>query len=201
MECALILSTVTSGLNICTDIWILALPVKTLIHINRPKHEKIALMAIFGVGMFATITSIIRLHTIYTYTLAKDPFQESILVNLWSVIETNTAIVCASVPALKPLFTPAQLRAARENASGSGSSAPKRSDYHYHSQERSGYITSTKSVDVSHSDNSYNMGLINSVSTARITSGEKVAPPKLGGGDDSTENIVSHHQENVGHAR
>ncbi|KFA66853.1 hypothetical protein S40285_09254 [Stachybotrys chlorohalonatus IBT 40285] len=96
----------TSAFNIATDIFILGLPVKTLISINRPTREKIALLCIFLIGTFATITSIIRLHTIHDYTLADDPFRHSILVNLWSVIEVNVGIVCASVPALKALFSP-----------------------------------------------------------------------------------------------
>ncbi|KAH6686655.1 integral membrane protein [Plectosphaerella plurivora] len=102
----------TSAVNIVTDIFILALPVKTLIGINRPLREKVALLCIFLVGTFAAITSVIRLHTIYDYTLADDPFRHSILVNLWSVIEINTGIICASVPALKALFTPRVIREA-----------------------------------------------------------------------------------------
>ncbi|KAI8309616.1 hypothetical protein K4K59_009021 [Colletotrichum sp. SAR11_240] len=122
---------VTSGFNILTDIWILILPIKTLSGILRPRREKIALAIIFGVGAFATITSIIRLHTIYTYTLAKDLFQESILVNVWSMLEINIGIICASVPALKPLFTPRALRDAVNRN--------KKTGYQYHSQDRSGY--------------------------------------------------------------
>lgn len=137
---------VTSGFNIVTDIWIIVLPIKTLSGILRPRREKIALGIIFGVGLFATITSIIRLHTIYTYTLAKDLFRESILVNVWSMLEINIGIICASVPALKPLFTPQALR----EAAGRN----KRVGYQYHSQERSGFNSnSSKSKD--QEDNSY----------------------------------------------
>ena len=70
----------TSGFNIITDIFILALPVPTLLKINRPKKEKIALLIIFGLGTFASVMAITRLHSIYTYTLATDPFQQGILV-------------------------------------------------------------------------------------------------------------------------
>ena len=87
--------------------------------------------------------AIVRLHTIYTYTLAADPFQQSILVNLWSVIEINVAIACASAPALKPLFTPQALREARQ-----GTTPHKHSGYEYHSRERSG-IKSKVSVNQS----------------------------------------------------
>ncbi|KAK4182848.1 hypothetical protein QBC35DRAFT_467775 [Podospora australis] len=130
----------TSSFNILTDIIILGLPIKTLLGINRPQKEKIALVSIFGIGTFATITSIIRLHTIYTYTLAVDPFQEGILVNLWSVLEVNVAIICATAPALKPLFHPEALRKIKQASSGSGSSyvPPNRSEYEFHSRGRSG---------------------------------------------------------------
>lgn len=100
---------------------ILTLPIKTLIKINRPMREKIALLCLFLVGTFATITSIVRLHTIYTYTLAEDPFRNSILVNLWSVIEINMGIVCANAPALKALFSSKVRRAAASRNKSSSS--------------------------------------------------------------------------------
>ncbi len=111
-------SIATSSFNIITDIWILVLPINTLRAINRPTHEKIALFIIFGVGTFAAVASMVRLHTIYTYTEAADPFKDSLLVNIWSMIEVNIAIACASVPALKPLFSASQRRRTLEAISG-----------------------------------------------------------------------------------
>ena len=138
---------------------IFALPIKTLININRPRNEKIALVCVFGVGTFATIVAIVRLHTIYTYTLAADPFQQSILVNLWSVIEINVAIACASAPALKPLFTPQALREARQ-----GTTPHKHSGYEYHSRERSG-IKSKPSLNQSFATRNIGMEPVPSRST------------------------------------
>lgn len=169
---------VTSGFNIITDIWIIALPVKALMKINRPRKEKIALILIFGVGTFATITSIIRLHTIYTYTLAQDPFQQSILVNLWSVLEVNIAIICASAPALKPLFTPKALRAAREGSSGATSQK--------YNLSRSGYIKSKKSVDQTWTETSITLGPVPYNST-EISAGSRREKDKDG---DSTVDIL-----------
>lgn len=77
--------------------------------------------------------SCVRLQSIYTYTLATDPFRDAIAVslsaiflkfrlsarnstdwykqvNLFSQIEINVAILCASLPALKPIFTPHRLQ-------------------------------------------------------------------------------------------
>ncbi|CCC11897.1 hypothetical protein SMACR_05109 [Sordaria macrospora] len=110
----------TSAFNILTDLWILLLPISTLREINRPTREKIALFLIFGVGTFAAVASIVRLHTIYIYTLAEDPFHEGINVNLWSMIEVTIAISCASVSALKPIFSGRQRRLTRGARGGRG---------------------------------------------------------------------------------
>lgn len=48
-------------------------------------REKIALIVIFGAGTLATIMSIIRLHSIHIYTLAKDPFYDGIPVRTSSL--------------------------------------------------------------------------------------------------------------------
>lgn len=54
--------------------------------------------------------SIVRLHSIFQYTLSTDPFYDAIPVNMWSMIELNVAILCASVPSLKLLISPKRLR-------------------------------------------------------------------------------------------
>ncbi|KAK5657831.1 hypothetical protein OQA88_2904 [Cercophora sp. LCS_1] len=111
----------TSSFNIVTDLWILALPIPTLRNIQRPKREKIALFLIFGAGTFAATASIVRLYTIRIYTESTDPFRDGIPVNLWSIIEVTVAISCASVPALKPIFSRRQraaTRAAKSVSSG-----------------------------------------------------------------------------------
>lgn len=74
------LLTATSGINIITDVWILALPIKTLRLINRPRNEKIALTLIFGAGTFAAMMSVVRLQSIYKYTQSTDPFRDAIAV-------------------------------------------------------------------------------------------------------------------------
>ncbi|KAK4198276.1 hypothetical protein QBC40DRAFT_230231 [Triangularia verruculosa] len=160
----------TSGFNILTDALIFTLPIKTLIAINRPRKEVYALIGVFCVGAFATVIAIIRLHTIIVYTTAVDPFRESILVNLWSVLEVNIGIMCASAPALKPLFNPQALREARYGSSGGH---PKRTAYHYHSRDKSGTeIKSDIRVEQEFSARSINLGPIPS-SSAQVVGGRE----------------------------
>lgn len=46
-----------ASINILVDIWILLLPVRTLIGIKRPRSQKLGLLAIFGIGGFACVAS------------------------------------------------------------------------------------------------------------------------------------------------
>lgn len=67
-----------------------------------------------------------RLHSIRIYTQSKDPFFDAVPINIWSMVEVNLGILCASIPALKALFS----RAQRERS--------QNGTYQYHSRERSG---------------------------------------------------------------
>jgi hypothetical protein len=58
---------------------------------------------------------------------SKDPFFDSVPINTWSMVEINIGIWCASIPALKALFSKA-VRERTQHASG----------YQYHGTERSG---------------------------------------------------------------
>ncbi|KAK7921294.1 hypothetical protein PG985_009316 [Apiospora marii] len=101
----------TSAFNIVMDFWILAMPLKTLNSLQIRRRDRYVLYGVFGAGIFATAMSCVRLYSIYTYTLSADPFMDGSLINVWSMIEINVGIMCASVPALKPLFTPKLLLA------------------------------------------------------------------------------------------
>ncbi|KAI1376549.1 hypothetical protein F4677DRAFT_418874 [Hypoxylon crocopeplum] len=96
----------TSIFGIVIDVWIIVLPVPTLKHLQISKRSRRVLYGVFGIGALATAFSCARLYSIHTYTLATDPFRDSTLVNVWSMVEINVAIWCACAPALKPLFSP-----------------------------------------------------------------------------------------------
>ncbi|KAI0517794.1 hypothetical protein F5B22DRAFT_654571 [Xylaria bambusicola] len=108
----------TSGFNILTDAWILLLPIPTLRSLKISRRSRYVLYGIFGIGSLATAMSCVRLYSIHIYTLAKDPFKDGVLVNLWSMVEVNIAIVCASIPALKPLVSPRKLLNERRQRRG-----------------------------------------------------------------------------------
>ena len=139
-------SAATSAFNIITDIWILALPIKTLLSIQRPNREKFALIFVFSLGVFSCIASIIRLHAIRIYTESTDPFYDSVPINLWSMIEVNIGIWCASIPALKALVSSGQ----RERSRGTG--------YKYHSRDKSGTGSNGNKIPASHAKKTGGIG-------------------------------------------
>ncbi|KAF1993499.1 hypothetical protein P154DRAFT_450033 [Amniculicola lignicola CBS 123094] len=98
----------TSAFHIVMDVWILALPVKLFLSIRRPFREKIALFFVFGLGIFSTIASITRFQFLRLFIVSKDPFYDAMPINLWSMVEVNVGILCASVSTLRPLFSKAQ---------------------------------------------------------------------------------------------
>lgn len=106
------------------------MPIKTLLKIQRPNREKFGLIVVFGLGVFATISSIVRLHAIRIYTESEDPFYDSVPINVWSMVEVNIGIWCASIPALKVLIT-RRRRATSQTSHTAGT-------YKYHSSGRSG---------------------------------------------------------------
>jgi hypothetical protein len=98
-------------------------------------HEKLALVAILSLRVFSCIASIVRLHSIRINTESSDPFHDSVPINLWSIIEANMGILCASIPATKALFSMTQ-KGRTQNGT-----------YQYHSRECSvmkGYANGNK---------------------------------------------------------
>lgn len=94
----------TNIFTIVTDLVILALPIPILTKVSKPRLQKLGLIAVFGTGALSTIASCVRLYTIRVYTTSSDPIYDAAPINLWSFIEINLGLICASAPALKGLF-------------------------------------------------------------------------------------------------
>lgn len=105
---------VTSAFHIVIDIWILLLPYKLILSIPRPLRERLAVYAVFGLGVLGTICAIVRFNYLVIVNKSTDPFYDSITINVWSMVEVNVGILCASLPTLRPLFSQAQRDRTRE---------------------------------------------------------------------------------------
>ncbi|KAJ2904888.1 hypothetical protein MKZ38_006929 [Zalerion maritima] len=92
-----------SVLNIVTDVAIFALPLGPIRKMKLPRVQRWALMGVFGLGFFVCITSTIRLVGLYQITQSINRAKNGINIAVWSTVEINAAIICGSLPMLKPL--------------------------------------------------------------------------------------------------
>ncbi|KAM5342214.1 hypothetical protein ACJ41O_015245 [Fusarium nematophilum] len=91
--------------NIITDILLLLIPVPGIWSLQLRNAQKMAVLGIFGLGLFVTAVSFVRLY----YVVALDftdidvtwMFSEEMM---WTGIEVNVGTVCSCLPSLKPIL-------------------------------------------------------------------------------------------------
>ncbi|OLN96835.1 hypothetical protein CCHL11_02301 [Colletotrichum chlorophyti] len=86
-----------AGFSIATDLLIIALPQHVLWKSKLPTNQKRALMVVFALGLFVTITSVLRMTTLDFSTTSPDTTFD-IASTLWTLVEDNVAIICACLP-------------------------------------------------------------------------------------------------------
>lgn len=90
-----------AGFSIATDIIILLLPMPLVWKLEVPTAQKLALVGVFTVGIFAVITSCLRITTLDIF--ATDPDSTWKIENvMWTIAEPNVAFVCSCLPILRP---------------------------------------------------------------------------------------------------
>ncbi|KAF2013598.1 hypothetical protein BU24DRAFT_312480, partial [Aaosphaeria arxii CBS 175.79] len=90
-----------AAINITQDIWLIVLPGFILRKLVLPRREKISLMLILGLGGFASLASVLRLHALYIVAKSKDITWDNPGTATWSAMELNIGIICASLPTLR----------------------------------------------------------------------------------------------------
>jgi len=93
-----------AGVNIFQDLLIYVLPMRMLFQIQLPQRQKIALIIVFAIGGFVCVTGMLRLNSLKTASISKDPTWDNFDSAIWSAIESNVGIVCASLVHYKPLI-------------------------------------------------------------------------------------------------
>ncbi|KAF2235867.1 hypothetical protein EV356DRAFT_531424 [Viridothelium virens] len=94
--------------NILIDICLFSLPVLMISRLQISLSQKIAVMGIFLLGAFVTLTSALRLwQLILTQEHDAgdfDPTWTLVGAAVWSTVECNLSIVCACLPSMRPLL-------------------------------------------------------------------------------------------------
>ncbi|KAE8345104.1 hypothetical protein BDV24DRAFT_159938 [Aspergillus arachidicola] len=92
-----------AALNILTDVMTYTLPLRVIFKLQVPVNQKVALGFILCVGLFACVSSIIRIT--YIPAMLSDPDSTWVIAEAmyWSVIEINVGIFASSIPSFKPI--------------------------------------------------------------------------------------------------
>ncbi|KAJ8107020.1 hypothetical protein OPT61_g9154 [Boeremia exigua] len=133
-----------ASVNIFTDLMVAVIPVRGIWSLQIPKRQKLALLGILTIGWHQHDS---------TYFSAPAAY--------WSSIEANLAIVCASLPALKPLVVRViPVFGSRHSSRGHGSNAASANNHRlqklgskiiWRSADDKEKLTSVSSVSHAHS--------------------------------------------------
>ncbi|KAK1975872.1 CFEM domain-containing protein [Colletotrichum cereale] len=92
-----------ASLNIAIDVWMLVLPATQIYKLNLQKRQKAGIMSMFGVGIFITIVSAVRLRSVSVFNKSWNPTYDFFGLALWSHIELCVGIIVACMPAARTL--------------------------------------------------------------------------------------------------
>ncbi|KAM0428185.1 hypothetical protein ACHAPT_007086 [Fusarium lateritium] len=90
--------------SIVEDIAIFIMPIPELLKLQLGARKKAALLFMFSIGSFACVTSMVRLKYLVSFSSTLDATWDNVYVVIWSMIELSCALICASLPALRPLI-------------------------------------------------------------------------------------------------
>lgn len=99
-----VLNPLSGALSILSDLYSVLLPMGIMAGLNTTTRQKWALNAVFSLGLLVVAAGIAR--TYYLESLGKtwDITWLGFDVLVWSQVELQLAIICASAPALRVLF-------------------------------------------------------------------------------------------------
>ncbi|SMR53810.1 unnamed protein product [Zymoseptoria tritici ST99CH_3D1] len=98
------LKPLSGGLSVVSDFYAVVLPIGLLWHLKISKRQRYALNAVFSLGFVVVIVGIVRTVSLqklgHTWDLTWVGFEASV----WAQLETQLAIICAGMPALRIFF-------------------------------------------------------------------------------------------------
>ncbi|KAF9872490.1 integral membrane protein [Colletotrichum karsti] len=124
--------------SIVEDLVILILPIPELYKLQLNIRKKIALGLMFSLGSFACITTMVRLKYLVTFSSTFDTTWDNVDIVIWSIIEEFCAILCASLPALRPLLqkVPRIFSTRRATTKTLSTSPSRRSILNHHGKDK-----------------------------------------------------------------
>ncbi|RBQ67953.1 hypothetical protein FVER14953_08029 [Fusarium verticillioides] len=119
-----------SVMTVVSD-WLYALlPIPMLWSVKMTKQAKTTVIAILGLGIFASVATLVRLRFLADLTDTEDILFAGTDAMVWTLIEPGVAIVASSLATIRPLLRAMRIRGfeSTENTYGTGHSAAVRSN-------------------------------------------------------------------------
>ncbi|KAL4732020.1 hypothetical protein ACLX1H_001025 [Fusarium chlamydosporum] len=145
----LIMSNLGSGINIGTDVLLSLAPTLFLWKLKRPLKEKILVGILMGLGVFASVASIVKATLVKEFGGAtKDPWALTNAISTWTALEQILIMIASSAPFLKPLLQTALNRMGwtLSGTSGARSGYGNRYGNHYGQSARQSRVITNKST-------------------------------------------------------
>lgn len=90
--------------NMIIDFFLISFAVPQILALQMAPREKGALLITVGLGAIPIIAAIVRCVRIAAILHSNDQTWRSYDTSIWSAVDLNVSVVCASAPALKPLL-------------------------------------------------------------------------------------------------
>ncbi|EFY88258.1 integral membrane protein, putative [Metarhizium acridum CQMa 102] len=92
-------------ISISMDVWMLAIPLWQLRTLRLGWKKKAGVAAMFSVGAFVTVVSILRLTSLIAFSYStENPTWDFFNVGIWSDIEINVSMICVCLPSIRLLL-------------------------------------------------------------------------------------------------
>lgn len=98
------------GMNIALDVWMLVLPLSQLRHLKLKLQKMMGVIAMFSVGTFLTVVSVLRFKFSLTFAESVNITAESRLTIIWSCIELCVGVMVACMPGVRQLVRDIRIR-------------------------------------------------------------------------------------------
>ncbi|KAI1814011.1 hypothetical protein GGS20DRAFT_585934 [Poronia punctata] len=87
------------------DVILILLPVRWVYQLQFSRANKLTTVGMFSLGVIVIVTSIMRIVSLYRFTHSSNLTRNLPALAIWGGLELYVAIICASLPSLRPLLT------------------------------------------------------------------------------------------------
>ncbi|KAK3685271.1 hypothetical protein B0T22DRAFT_500226 [Podospora appendiculata] len=96
-----LVSNIGSGLNIAMDVLLSLAPMAVLWNLRRPARERVLVCFLTGIGLLASVSSVMKMVTMLSWAPTRDPWAASMVIGTWTILEQLLAVTAACSPSLK----------------------------------------------------------------------------------------------------